>query len=813
MSNITYNIRRLGSSSETVQTLRPEDSNVSRFVNIRTEFKSSSRVELYIYDARGRLIESETNFNGINVFDRQGNTIKNVYIDPLDTLKNLGYEEGDITLHFNFIDDITTDRFFVDSISDDRTELRAATIDDIQDISYINDIIDDIENSPNFPEYKISLGDNRLYLVTKVNISNGKLYLKLYSPLSSNISKGANFSLIEQLSEPVRFSVESIVEPDPEDVPKLRGPNFDLESSGEFLPPTEYLEIDDLYNYPVNNTFNKVLTMVSSSGVDLNIDYSNYSEFIHFSSAKERLNNFKHKLEKLQTGDDITTKNIISKFDSYERHLYFNSGSTSWPKKNSKEPYENYEYNSSQGISFFNSQSVVAEQYDNSNESRIYYTTPEFIRDDDRNEPYNIFMDMIGQHFDNLWVYAKAITKKYDADNRLNYGISKDLIEDTLKNFGVKLYSSNYSTNSIFSSFVGEFYDTGSEQINTFEKVSENPVPDNDVLGETYKRIYHNLPYLLKTKGTKRGIRALINCFGIPDASLKVREYGGHIKSEPLYYGYGHKQDDKIRLDNTGSIVEGDTISKHTSIVKDDNKYTYDLHTIEVGFSPSYSVNDAISGSLESYYLDQFIGDPRHKDRAHYPDLDSYRQYVMSNFETYDVFDFIRLIKFFDNQIFKMISDFIPARSRLSTGIIIKPHYLERNKYERGSIDMTRTQFNGDIDTAFITSSNGWDPTDEYSTQYVKFNTTGLGVIEENVDGNEPKFNGEFGNSNIVTTSGELNDENKFKKNLLISTEYNVVTVGESGLTTLPANGNIIIESRSYDIDSSNTINNNIGFN
>ncbi len=44
---------------------------------------------------------------------------------------------------------------------------------------------------------------------------------------------------------------------------------------------------------------------------------------------------------------------------------------------------------------------------------------------------------------------------------------------------------------------------------------------------ETWKRIINNLPYLLKTKGTERGIRALINCYGIPSTILRIREYGG----------------------------------------------------------------------------------------------------------------------------------------------------------------------------------------------------------------------------------------------------------------------------------------------
>ena len=51
--------------------------------------------------------------------------------------------------------------------------------------------------------------------------------------------------------------------------------------------------------------------------------------------------------------------------------------------------------------------------------------------------------------------------------------------------------------------------------------------------------------------------------------------------------------------------------------------------------------------------------------------------------DSYDIVDFVRLIKFFDNSLFKMIKDFTPARTSLSSGVVIKQHLLERNKYKQ----------------------------------------------------------------------------------------------------------------------------------
>ena len=56
---------------------------------------------------------------------------------------------------------------------------------------------------------------------------------------------------------------------------------------------------------------------------------------------------------------------------------------------------------------------------------------------------------MIGQHFDNIWIYTKDITNKFSADNRLDYGISKDLVADAIRDFGVKLYANNFSIDDL----------------------------------------------------------------------------------------------------------------------------------------------------------------------------------------------------------------------------------------------------------------------------------------------------------------------------------------------------------------------------
>ena len=62
---------------------------------------------------------------------------------------------------------------------------------------------------------------------------------------------------------------------------------------------------------------------------------------------------------------------------------------------------------------------------------------------------------MVAQHYDNIWIYIKDVTEKFNADNRLDYGISKDLVADAIEILGVKLYQNNFSNDDLFTAFLG----------------------------------------------------------------------------------------------------------------------------------------------------------------------------------------------------------------------------------------------------------------------------------------------------------------------------------------------------------------------
>ena len=238
--------------------------------------------------------------------------------------------------------------------------------------------------------------------------------------------------------------------------------------------------------------------------------------------------------------------------------MYYESTSLAWPKQNSEAPYILQSTGSVEVLEWFGSDDPYneyfggriesASNFDNLNPNALVKTIPEYLREDPDNAPYDLFINMIGQHFDDLYLYTKDVTNRYDGDNRLDYGISKDLVAQALRDFGIKLYQNNFSSNDLYSALLGINGDgsilppTGSEQINNYITASDQAIPLDNINKEVYKRLYHNLPYLLKKKGTIEGLRALITCFGVPTTVLRISEFGGKDKVNSNDWDYFYQK-------------------------------------------------------------------------------------------------------------------------------------------------------------------------------------------------------------------------------------------------------------------------------
>ena len=109
---------------------------------------------------------------------------------------------------------------------------------------------------------------------------------------------------------------------------------------------------------------------------------------------------------------------------------------------------------------------------------------------------------------------------------------------------------------------------------------------------------------LLKSKGTEKSLRTLVNCFGVPSlnsiqsgSNLVIRTGAANNSLNSVNVGTLTATTSSlgsIRIDDTGSYVQGNTLSKYVSINKRNNKYTHDHNNVEVGYSPTDVLNKKI---------------------------------------------------------------------------------------------------------------------------------------------------------------------------------------------------------------------------
>lgn len=835
-------------SIQGVENFDYRDVNLIESFEVNSLFTPSKHyIELYGITMTGDVLYVDENYIHYKLLGNAGSAGQEgssvITVNPVDDYRQLytSFDNGvresppdNIQLLYHFLNDLYSDdttptNFYIKEISGDRTELKLSTLDiSPEGVSDFTAIVKaKLENEVFFNEFRLSFGDNDLLIGLNIDMLESEVdmdvVVKLYEPLPIKYDVRNQLRIVEIIADSAAYNVNIRTIEDPVAIPTLSSPNFNIEIQDDNIIPTQYYNYNELFSYPVNNTNSEIYSIINEKGINISVNYEDYSDFIHFSSAQERLVNFKYKLELIQTyssslslinnqtvslqGVSGSTRyyeslieGIVSNFDHYERFLYYESGSSSWPKSNSKKPYINKESNTDEAVLWYANQTSEAIRFDNQNNNSLELTIPSYIREDSDNQRYLTFIYMIGQHFDNLWLYASAVTDKYDADNRLDRGISKDLVAEALKNFGVKLYTSNKSIEDLFYTIIGDEYQSGQQHIVEMvtgslagTNLPTQPTSFDSYEKEIYKRIYHNLPFLVKSKGTERGLRALINCFGIPSDLLDIKVYGGRNISERPYYGdteFYTSSLDKIRLDNTGSIIGGNTLSEFTSIIKRDSKYTDDIHPVEVGFSPTDNINRFIISksladpALANFNIDDYIGDPRDLTTDKYDDLYTIGEEVLGNLPQYNVFEFVRLIKFFDNTIFRMIKDFIPARSIADTGIIIKPNILNRSKARSAKAIITPISgaginnafiYTSSIDTVFTEGKHGntFGSIVEYRAGYSEIKTTPIGNITSRAKNKEEaKYDGELSNSSIRVTDGELNRNNALKKIIVPKIQY-----------------------------------------
>ena len=449
---------------------------------------------------------------------------------------------------------------------------------------YGEPIIKEIVERPLSDDIAINLGENKIYKIINQKDWEDKndFVVRLYKPLPDEIIEKTNLWVVEQLSDSYVDNV-NLHGPGAEEFESqhIQGPNFNLDTKYGTITETDYQNWNQLLDANTSTSQQIVDAIFSGSlaGVDIGIDYSNFSNWVHFSSATERLANFKYKLGLIEYYDsrlaildaasgtdstalqgNISTTNsrrndVIGSFDGFEKWMYYEPTSSlfthhevydwddhknglyraegsflgaqgyrlrTWPKYLSGSKYYLHHTTSSIAETYYTGFAASASFFDSENNNSLIHTIPEHIRVDANNDQYELFVNMIAHHFDILYSYIENLTRVYKPEEQPKLGQSKETLYNIAKSLGWTL-SNGKQASSLWQYKLGVNSGSGAYQT-TGSLFSKS---DESITTEVWRRIVNNLPYLLKTKGTTRSIKALMNTYGIPQTLLSIREYGG----------------------------------------------------------------------------------------------------------------------------------------------------------------------------------------------------------------------------------------------------------------------------------------------
>ena len=410
----------------------------------------------------------------------------------------------------------------------------------------------------------LHFGDDNMLLTT--NVKTDTAVYKLYEPLPEDIEEKDSVYIVKEILPQLTETVELVpYDQEDEDVLVLRVPESSNVDSPVTNRQTELKNYNDLLTDEarLKKEIEDKFVSGSESPVELNVDYENYENFINFSSAYKRLSNFKYKLQQIETftahsaslvgvtnsesdllKKDNSIREVKNNFDGYENYLYnvsssYTTGSFgekfdgSWPKTGSGTyaiPFEPVSSSHSDFKNWYGSlhnktgQIYSASRYDTDNPNRLVNLLPVHVKEDVNNTQFFDFLDMIGQQFDELWLYTKSIIDITDRQNDLSKGFSKDLIFNLAESLG---WSINDGKDLLDLSRIAFGQKLSGTTYSLYTSGSIDSPPEGDISKEITKRLVASMPYILKTKGTVGSLKAILNCYGIPSTILRVREYGG----------------------------------------------------------------------------------------------------------------------------------------------------------------------------------------------------------------------------------------------------------------------------------------------
>jgi hypothetical protein len=156
----------------------------------------------------------------------------------------------------------------------------------------------------------------------------------------------------------------------------------------------------------------------------------------------------------------------------------------------------------------------------------------------------------------------------------------------------------------------------------------------------------------------------------------------------------GFNSSDKIRFE-TQTLV-GDLSHRVRATKKAFDRAPIDSSRLGLFFSPMKELNMDIIKSFGNFNIDNYIGNPSDEYKDNYSELGVLRDYYFKRVNR-DIYEYIRLVRSIDKSLFEVLEGLVPARAKVSKGLLIEPHYLERSKTQWKPASSERSDYETSI--------------------------------------------------------------------------------------------------------------------
>lgn len=494
-------------------------------------------------------------------------------------------------------------------------------------------------------EYKtlLNFGNDTQYVAEAWRVApkdTESIQLKLTRPLATNVTTETSAFISREIAQSVIDRVLFELSPAQDRTPYLRPFNTNV---GDYVQSKMLATNSSLSSLGLNVGSAGAVISGSTSYEDivfrrwftadfksseLNVDFTNYNNFVHFGSAYKRLQAFNEKVKKIEklsleaattntygtsVGSLLKAKEkeqIIRSFDPYEQFLYYAPDTTpysasayyvaneleynqqgSWPKQTDGTIYSP---TSSTAINWLSGQSIIAQRYDYNNPNYLILNLPSHIQEDENSEDYLTFFEMIGHLMDNIKIYIDQFPYIYSTQINPLKELSMDQVYEVARSFGLKL-PNVYAL----------------ENLQTFNAQFSNESGSRSYVAETWKRFLHSMVYFYKTKGSRTSFDALLNTHGISSPVIQLKETtypvaGNYIQSDELTYGvrFDGSVDTNIKIPFVSSSINTKTLQltfnptlKRGSSILTGESWSIDINPHPSASKPEYGRLEIYSGS------------------------------------------------------------------------------------------------------------------------------------------------------------------------------------------------------------------------